>query len=331
MATARRPTPADTPVFLLANKPFIVSGEGKNTRDRAMDTSIRPLRSLLFAPGNHARRVAKALSLDADAVILDLEDAVAIAEKSATRAVVAAALERPRHGLLYVRVNAVDTDFCFGDLVAVVQRGLDGIILPKVESAAGLATIDWLLAQLERDRELPPGAIDLIPIIETARGVQRIDAILTAGTRVRRVAFGAGDFTLDVGMAWSRGEAELAHARAVVVTASRASGIDAPLDTVWVDLTDPEGLEASARTALAYGFQGKMCIHPDQIAVVHRVFTPTDAEIAFAERVVAAFAAAEAAGNASIQLDGKFIDYPIVYRAQRVLQRVAAIRGREGR
>ena len=128
----------------------------------------------------------------------------------------------PRQGLLYVRVNAVDTDFCYGDLVAVVQRGLDGIILPKVESAAGLATIDWLLAQLERERGLPHGAIDLIPIIETARGVQQIDAILAAGTRVRRVAFGAGDFTLDVDMAWSRGEAELAHARAVIVTASRA-------------------------------------------------------------------------------------------------------------
>jgi citrate lyase subunit beta/citryl-CoA lyase len=296
-----------------------------------MDTSIRPLRSFLFAPGNHARRVEKALSLDADAVILDLEDAVAIAEKPATRVVVAAALARPRQGLLYVRVNAVDTEFCHGDLVTVVQRGLDGIILPKVESAAGLATIDWLLAQLERDRGLPPGAIDLIPIIETARGVQQIDAILAAGTRVRRVAFGAGDFTLDVGMAWSRGEAELAHARAVIVTASRACGIDAPLDTVWVDLTDPEGLEASARTALGCGFQGKMCIHPDQIAVVNRVFTPSDAEVAFAERVAAAFAAAEAAGSAAIQLDGKFIDYPIVYRAQRVLERVAAIRGREGR
>ena len=263
----------------------------------------------------------KALSLDADAVILDLEDAVAIAEKPATRAVVAAALTQPRQGLLYVRVNAVDTEFCHGDLVAVVQRGLDGIILPKVESAAGLATIDWLLAQFERDRGLPSGDIDLIPIIETARGVQQIDAIVAAGTRVRRVAFGAGDFTLDVGMAWSRDEAELAHVRAVIVTASRASGIDAPLDTVWVDLTDPEGLEASARTALAYGFQGKMCIHPDQIAVVNGVFTPSDAEIAFAERVVAAFAAAEAAGNAAIQLDGKFIDYPIVYRAQRVLRK----------
>ena len=292
-------------------------------------TNNQPLRSFLFAPGNHARRVEKALSLDADAVILDLEDAVATAEKPATRALVAAALQRTRRGRLYVRVNAVDSEFCYGDLVAVVRPGLDGVILPKVESAAGLATIDWLLAQLERERGLMPGGIDLIPIIETARGLDRLGAILAAGTRVRRVAFGAGDFTLDVNMAWSRDEAELAQARAAIVVASRAAGIEAPLDTVWVDLPDRDGLEASSRTALNFGFQGKMCIHPDQIAVVNRVFTPSEAEIAFAERVAAAFAKAEAEGSAAIQLDGKFIDYPIVYRAQRVLQRIAAIRARE--
>lgn len=290
-----------------------------------------PLRSLLFAPGNHARRVEKALSLDADAVILDLEDAVAVSEKPATRAVVAAALGRPRRGLLYVRVNAIDTEFCYGDLVAVVQAGLDGVILPKAESAAGIATIDWLMAQLERDRSLPHGTVDLIPIVETARGLRQIDAILSAGHRVRRVAFGAGDFTLDLNTAWTRGETELAHARAMVVTASRAAGIDPPLDTVWADLTDAAGLEASARTALACGFQGKMCIHPDQVTVVNRVFTPSDAEIAAAERVCAAFERAEAEGNAAIQVDGKFIDYPIVYRAQRVLQKVAVIRARETR
>ena len=294
-----------------------------------MNTDVRPLRSFLFAPGNHARRVEKALSLDADAVILDLEDAVATAEKPATRGAVAAAFDRPRSGLLYVRVNAVDTEFCYGDLVAIVRHGLDGIILPKVESGAGLATADWLLAQLERERGLPPGGIDLIPIIETARGLDRLGDILAAGTRVRRVAFGAGDFTLDVNMVWSRSEAELAPARAAIVTASRAAGIEAPLDTVWVDLPDKDGLEASARTALGFGFQGKMCIHPDQIPIVNRVFTPSDAEIAFAERVAAAFAKAEAEGSAAIQLDGKFIDYPIVYRAQRVLQRIAAIRARE--
>jgi citrate lyase subunit beta/citryl-CoA lyase len=291
----------------------------------------RPLRSLLFAPGNHARRVEKALSLDADAVILDLEDAVAVVEKPATRGLIATALERPRRGLLYVRVNAVDTEFCYADVGAIVRPGLDGIVLPKVESAAGLATIDWLMRQLERAQGLPPGEIDLIPIIETASGLQQISTILSAGTRVRRVAFGAGDFTLDVNMVWSRGETELAHARAVIATASRASGIDAPLDTVWVDLSDPEGLEASARTALGCGFQGKMCIHPDQIAVVNQVFTPSDAEVEFAERVSAAFANAEAEGHAAIQLDGKFIDYPIVYRAQRVLRTIGAIRAREGR
>jgi citrate lyase subunit beta/citryl-CoA lyase len=297
--------------------------------DRPGKTAMQPLRSFLFAPGNHARRVEKALSLDADAVILDLEDALATAEKRATRDAVIAALVRPRRALLYVRVNAVDTEFCYGDLAAIVRLGLDGVILPKVESAAGLATADWLLAQLEREQGLLPRTTDLVPIIETARGLNQIDAILAAGTRVRHIAFGAGDFTLDVNMAWSREEAELAYARAKIVTASRAAGIEAPFDTVWVDLADEEGLEASARTAFGFGFQGKMCIHPNQIAVVNRVFTPSEAEIAFADRVVAAFARAEAEGSAAIQLDGKFIDYPILYRAQRVLEKVAAIRARE--
>jgi citrate lyase subunit beta/citryl-CoA lyase len=287
-----------------------------------------PLRSFLFAPGNHKRRVEKALTLDADAVILDLEDAVAIAEKPATRDAVVAAFGEKRTGLLYVRVNAADTEFCHADFSAIVRPGLDGIILPKVESAATIQTIDWLLANLERERGVPTSGIDLIPIVETAKGLTNIDAILGAGTRVKHCAFGAGDFTLDVNMIWSRAESELAYARARVVTASRAAGIEAPLDTVWVDLQDEEGLEASTRCALALGFQGKMCIHPNQIPVVNRVFTPTNAEIDFAERVVAAFARAEKEGSAAIQLDGKFIDYPIVYRAQRTLDAMAAIRAK---
>ena len=262
-------------------------------------------------------------------MILDIEDAVAIAEKPATRDAIVAAYGQPRTGRLYVRVNAADTEFCHGDFMAIVQAGLDGIILPKVESPATLQTIDWLLGNLERERGLAQGGIDLIPIIETAKGLRDADPILNAGTRVKRCAFGAGDFTLDVNMIWSRAESELAYARARVVTASRAAGIEAPLDTVWVDLQDEEGLEASTRTALALGFQGKMCIHPNQIAVVNRVFTPTNAEIDFAERVVAAFAEAEKAGSAAIQLDGKFIDYPILYRAQRVLEKMAAIRTME--
>ena len=285
----------------------------------------------MFAPGNHARRVEKALTLDADAVILDLEDAVATAEKVATRAAIASVLTKPRTSLLYVRVNAIDTEFCCEDLVAVARRGLDGIILPKVESPTMLAIADYLLKEIEREHGLPYRSVDLIPIIETARGLTQLEAILAAETRVKRIAFGAGDFTLDVNMQWKRDEAELSYARARIVTASRAAGLEAPLDTVWVDLQDGPGLEASARAALACGFQGKMCIHPNQVARVNRVFTPSDDEIAFAERVAAAFKKAEAEGVASIQLDGKFIDYPIVYRAQRLLEKLAAIRARAHR
>src|SRR5262249_44856741 len=139
-----------------------------------------PLRSFLFAPGNHSRRVTNALSLNPDAVILDLEDAVATAEKPAARGAVAALLALPRRPLLYVRVNAADTQFCYGDLVAIMRPGLDGIVLPKVESATALATIDWLLLQLEREHSLTPASVDLIPIIETAGGLANLDMILAA-------------------------------------------------------------------------------------------------------------------------------------------------------
>ncbi len=136
------------------------------------------LRTFLFAPGNHARRVEKALALGADAVILDLEDAVAIAEKEATRQTVLEALAQPRRCKGYVRVNALSTPWCLRDLMEMVQPGVDGIVLPKVESAADLRIADWLMGNLERDRGLPVGSIDLMPIIETAAGFAHLDRIL---------------------------------------------------------------------------------------------------------------------------------------------------------
>jgi citrate lyase subunit beta/citryl-CoA lyase len=281
------------------------------------------LRSFLFAPGNHARRVEKALTLPADAVILDLEDAVAISEKSATRELVVAVFGQPRHGRLYVRVNAYTTEWCHGDIVAIARAGLDGIILPKVETANQLQSIDWLLANLERERGLPIGGIDLVPIIETASGMSNIGAIAGSGSRTKRLAFGAGDYTLDLGMVWSRDEAELLPARSAVVMASRAAGIEPPLDTVWADLRDAEGFARSAELGAALGFQGKMCIHPDQISVTNTAFSPSPQQFNWALRVVAAFEEAEANGLASIQLDGQFIDYPIVQRARQVVARGA--------
>ena len=171
-------------------------------------------RSFLFAPGNHARRVEKSLSLSTDAVILDLEDAVAQNEKEATRALVVQALSLPRRCQAYVRVNALSTTWSYGDIEAVVVAGLDGIVLPKAESAAELQTAEWMISALERARGLKPGAIDLMPIIETAKGYVALESILRSGTRVRRVAFGAGDFTLDAGIEARIGD-EIAHIRIV--------------------------------------------------------------------------------------------------------------------
>jgi citrate lyase subunit beta/citryl-CoA lyase len=282
------------------------------------------LRSLLFAPGNHPRRVEKALTLPADGVILDLEDAVAVSEKPDARVQVVRALTAPRHNRLYIRVNDLTTEWCHGDLTTVVRTGLDGIILPKVEHPHHLQTADWMITSLEREHGLPIGSVDLIPIIETALGISSLAAICRSATRTRRIAFGAGDFTLDMGMAWTRSEAELLPYRSACVMESRAAGLEPPLDTVWADLRDAEGFLASARHAAALGFQGKMCIHPDQIPGANAAFTPDEATIAKARRIVEAFDQAERAGLASIQLDGQFIDYPIVARARRVLEQGAS-------
>jgi len=279
------------------------------------------LRSLLFAPGNHARRVEKALGLPTDGVILDLEDAVAVTEKAAARPLVTEAFGRLRAGKLYVRINALSTDWCYADLVAVVCPGLDGIVLPKVEDGDQLRTAEWLIAALERERGLRAGGIDLIPIIETALGLRNLDRICRSAIRTRRIAFGAGDFTLDLGMTWSREETELLPYRSACVLASRAAGLEAPIDTVWADLRDADGFTQSAKLAAALGFQGKMCIHPDQVGGANAAFTPDEAALAQAGRIVEAFSRAEAEGLASIQLDGQFIDYPIVQRARRVLAR----------
>jgi len=285
-------------------------------------------RSFLFAPANHARHVEKALGLDADAVILDLEDAVAAAEKDTARKPVADALSRPRKCRAYVRVNAMGTRFCFRDLTEIVGPGLDGVVLPKVESAADLHAIDWLVANLERERGLAVGALDLIPVIETADGLQRVERILQArglkpysGTwRVKRIAFGAADYALDLRLAVSRDEAELAGARERLVLASRAARVEAPLDSPWFDLQDGDGLRRSVERSRRMGFQGRMCIHPAQVAPVNAGYAPTGEEIAHARRVVAAFREAEAKGSAAIQVDGRMVDYPVLRDAERLLE-----------
>lgn len=295
-------------------------------------------RTFLFAPGNHARRVEKALGLGADAVILDLEDAVAIADKAATRKPVAQALKQSRRCRGYVRVNAPSTPYCYRDLVETIHAGVDGVFLPKVESAADLHAIDWLLAALEREQGIAEGTLDLVPQVETAAGVARVDRILQARSlrpyrapwRVKRVAFGAADFCLDVGLAPSYEEPELAEARARIVLASRAAGVEAPLDSPWFHLRDMDGFRRALERSRRGGFQGRLCVHPDQVPVANEAFTPAAAEVARAERVVAAFRQAEANGAAAIEVDGQMIDYPVVRHAQALVETAREIAAKGG-
>jgi citrate lyase subunit beta/citryl-CoA lyase len=284
------------------------------------------MRSWLFAPGNHARRVAKALALAADAVILDLEDACPAAEKVATRAVVVEALQQPRGGLGYVRINALSTELGYGDLCAVAQRGIDGVMLTKVNGPDEIKIADWLLTQLERERGLPAGSVDLVPLIETGAGLAAAGAIAGAAARVKRLAFGAGDFTLDLNIRWSREETELVAFRSALVLASRAAGIEPPIDLAWIDVKDADGFASSVRWGRTLGFQGKLCIHPDHVAPINAAFAPSAAEIAKAQRIVDAFRGAEAQGSAAFALDGALVDYAIVVQAQRVLDAAARLR-----
>jgi citrate lyase subunit beta / citryl-CoA lyase len=291
-------------------------------------------RSFLFAPGNVARRVEKALTLEADAIIVDLEDSVAVAEKAATRKSVAEALRRPRRGRGYVRVNAPSSEFCYRDLVETLHRQVDGVVVPKIESAADLHAVDWLMANLERELGVEPGTLDLIPQIETAAGVQRVDRILQARSlrpykgrwRVKRVAFGGADYAHQLGLNVGMDEAELADARARVVLSSRAAGLEGPLDSPWFHFREAEGFARALERSRRGGFQGRLCVHPDQLGPVNAAYLPSAAELAHAERIVAAFREAEARGEAAVQVDGEMIDYPVAYRAQALLDSVRKAR-----
>jgi citrate lyase subunit beta / citryl-CoA lyase len=295
--------------------------------------AARPQRSFLFAPGNRPRMVQKVITFGADAIILDLEDAVPIAEKAATRGAIKEALLSYPHARschTYVRVNSLDTGLTADDIRGILCPALDGIILPKVESAEELRAGEASLGQAETEGGLPAGRIDLIPIIETAKGVLNAQSIASAGTRARRLAFGAGDFTFDLGVNWSGDCPAIMLPRMLLPVISRAAGLEPPFDTVYLDIHDLEGLRQETETAKALGFQGKMCIYPAQVAVVNAVFSPSDAEIAYARKAIEAFTMAEAQGQASCLVDGKMIDYPLAERAKRVLA-MAEVLGRAER
>ena len=290
---------------------------------------MRPLRTALFAPGNRPDRAEKALGLGADAVIIDLEDAVPIAEKESSRPLVKEILEKHPGKRMYVRINALTTPYAHGDLEGVISKNLKGIMLPKVESSDDIFNMDKLLTKLELGAGLEGGSLELIPICETAKGLEeayRIAAARPEHHRTLAFAFGAADYTLDLGISLTREGKELDYPRSRLPVASRAGRIMPPLDTPWmVDLKDMDGLVADIKKAKAFGFMGKIVIHPNQIQPCHDIFTPSEEEILYAKKVIHAFEEAERAGKAAIQLEGKFIDYPVVEKSRRVIGLAQAI------
>jgi citrate lyase subunit beta/citryl-CoA lyase len=291
-------------------------------------TDMEPLRTALFVPGNRPDRVDKAVRAGADAVIIDLGDAVPLDLKAETRPKVRQKVIEHRDQRVFVRVNGLGTEFFQEDVDSVVVKGLDGLIAPKVESAAQLRDVHEALAVAEEKRGIAPGQIRIMPLVESAMGVERIAEIVAEKAvrdRLFTVFFGALDYTLDMGIEMTREGVELLYPRSRIAIACRAAGIAPPIDTPFmIDLRDIEALKEDAARAKALGFQGKQCIHPNQIEPCHAVFSPSREEIRRAEKIVAAFEEAEAKGSAALQLDGKFIDYPAVERARRVI-RVAAL------
>jgi citrate lyase subunit beta/citryl-CoA lyase len=266
--------------------------------------------------------LARAPTLGADALLLDLEDSVPIAEKARARDLVAGALdallergERPP----FVRVNPLQTGLCDDDVLAVARPGLAGVMLPKVESTEQVAEADSLLARAESAVRLPAGSLRLVPVVETARGLVRAFEVATASARIVAVAFGAEDFALDMGIARTREADELALARQTTAIAARAADV-AAIDMVYPWIDDEPGLIASAGAGLRMGYRSKQVIHPRQVPVVNRLLGPTPEEIAWAERVVAAAGEAEAAGRGAFTLDGTMVDRPVVDRARRILE-----------
>jgi citrate lyase subunit beta/citryl-CoA lyase len=282
------------------------------------------IRTALFVPGNRPDRVDKAVSTAADVVIIDLEDAVPYSQKKETRPVVREKILDYQERPVFVRVNALDTEFFEEDLNAVVVEGLACIIVPKVEAAAQIQAINQGLLKIEGNKGLRPGSVSIIPLIESALAVENVFQIVSQKTDPQRlftVAFGAADFALDMGFEITKTGEELLYARARIAVACRAAGVEPPLDTPFmIDLKDRKALEADIKRACQLGFQGKLCIHPNQVDICNRLFSPTKSDIEYAQKVIQTFDAAEADGTAAIQLEGKFIDYPVVERSRRILK-----------
>lgn len=277
-------------------------------------------RSMLFFPGNSANMLLNADFLGSDSVILDLEDAVAPAEKDSARILVRNAIRDLGFTReVIVRINPIESPYWQKDLQYIVPVKPDMIMPTKVSSADDIHTISAAIAAEEEKCGLEPGTIKLIPLIETALGVENAFQIATADPRVSAIFLGGEDLTADLQCKRTKEGTEIFYARSRMVMAAHAAGIDV-YDTPWTDVEDYDGLIRDAQFAKSLGFSGKSSISPRHIRFINEVFSPTEAEIRYAEDVFATIEKAKAEGKGVVSLHGKMIDAPIVARARQVLE-----------
>lgn len=293
-----------------------------------MKTAPLPI-TMLFIPGTEKEKFAKIPQLPARAFILDLEDAVPPAEKAKSRTLVRHAIEEfGTAARLHVRVNPADSPYLVDDLEAVVCSGLTGVNLPKATSAADIQVVDRLIECFERRAGLPVGEIEIMATVETVAGVRKVFEIAGAAPRLRRLCFGAGDFSLDVGVDWPHEDGvtgeTLLFAKSQLVLASRMAGLEPPHDSVYPKYDDLDGLRREATESRRLGFLGKHAIHPSQLPVIDETYRPSPRQVERARRLVAAFDEAEAEGKGAVGVDGELVDYPILYRARNILAEAEA-------
>ena len=285
-------------------------------------------RSLIFVPSNSERYLNKAKILNADIVCLDLEDSVPYDEKDAARHLIKSALAmratyQTRN--IYVRINSFDSGLAFCDLKTVIQKGIDGIVIPKVSNDNEISAVDRILFTLEQEIGIHEKTIKIAASIESAKGVVNSYSIAKASDRVNMLVFGVFDFLYDMHLDYKEGnnEFEYAYARSKIPVDARAAGIEA-IDGIWQKIDDSEGLKRDAALAKRLGYAGKSLIHPSQIETVHEVFIPSKSEIEWATKVVKALDEEKKNGRSkgAIRLEGKMIDAVHYKQAKAILEDV---------
>ena len=294
-------------------------------------TSAMVRRSSLILPVNVRRFVERAYTRGADAIVLDLEDSVPPIAKADARTFVRESIELAGRGgaAVQVRINK-PFELAVLDLDAAIWPGLSGIVFPKVESAAEVQIIDCLIAEREMARGLPVGQTELSILVESALGVEHMAEIACASPRAVALSLGAEDFARDIGVEPTPDGSEQAYGKGMVIVAARLAGIQPMgLTSTLANFTDLDGLTRSATLAARQGFKGASCIHPAQVPILNAAYSPDSAALAHAERVINVYEETEAAGRASVSLDGVMIDIPIVERARTLVRRAEVIKAFE--